>query len=80
MQTVIVKKKPKGSQKKRLVVAVTKKEFVLAVKRNKAKRRIRAIFTEILKNTSEDFFVIPNHNVLEVSFEDLRKEIHNKVR
>lgn len=79
MQSVIVKKKPQGGQKKRLIVAVSKKEFSRAVDRNKAKRRIRAIFKEILEKTTDDFFVIPNHNVLTVSFEELKKEIHNKI-
>lgn len=61
----------------RYTIIVSKKIFKEATKRNRIKRRIRAIITSVKLQIDKkiDFVIIPKKIVLDMPFLDLKKEL-----
>lgn len=72
---VVIKKFPKGFQKKPLLVVVGTSVSKKATERNLVKRRIRAIMRKILKESPKEFTVIAKKGAASISYGDLEEEI-----
>jgi len=80
MSNLVVKTKPKGSQAKRLFLAVGAAVSKKAVIRNRLKRRLRVIMRPILKDKNGDFLVVARPGAVNLTFTELRKEIREKIK
>ncbi len=64
----------------RYAIAPNKKNFKLAVERNKIKRQIRSIVYEIKnKIYGIDFLIVPKNNYFDVNFFDKKKDLLNLI-
>lgn len=75
MATVFVKMRPRGFQKKPLIVSVSAKIIKKATERNLLKRRIRAIMRPVIKQTKTDYMIIVRKEVMGTVFSELEREI-----
>lgn len=75
MSSVVVKVRSKGSQKKQLIIVVGKNVSKKATQRNLLKRRMRAIMQPVLKESSKDYTIIIRPEALNLSYQELRKEV-----
>ncbi len=80
MSNLVVKTKPRGSQARRLFLAVGKAVAKKAVARNLLKRRLRAIMKPLLKDENRDFLVIARPGAAEASFRELKNEIMKVIK
>lgn len=76
---LIVKKTPRGFQKKPLFVNVGKLVSKKAAERNKIKRRIRAIAVPALKATPFDVMITAKKGAGEAPYKELKQEIVEKL-
>ncbi len=75
MVSVFVKIRPRGFQKKPLIVSVGVKAVKKATGRNLLKRRIRAIMRPIIKKTRTDYMIVVKKEAAEIGFSELEREI-----
>lgn len=75
MKAVLIKIRPAGSQKSRLIISVSAKVSKRAVVRNVIKRRIRVILQPLLKTLKRDFFIVVRPGAANLTFKDLKKQI-----
>jgi len=81
MTNLVVKVKPRGSQTKRLFLAVGATVSKKAVVRNRLKRRLRVIMGPILEdNKDRDFLVVARPGAANLTFAELEKEIREKIK
>ena len=76
MPLLSIKRYPRGSQKKPLIIVISKKVAALAVQRNKIRRRIRVIMSPIIKNSANDYVVVARTGIQKLTFQELKQEIH----
>lgn len=81
MNTLVVKKRKSGSQKKPLFIVIRTADVRGASKRNVLKRRIRAIVQSWLKNKTptNDYTVIVKKGGNVLSFEEIKKDIESQL-
>lgn len=77
---LVIKKNSRGFLEKPLVVSVRASIFPRAVDRNKIKRRIKAIFRNILGKKANGFTVIVKKEAAEASFKELFGEISHAIK
>ncbi len=64
----------------RYAIAPNKKNFKLSVERNKIKRQIRSIISDLKNEISEiDFLVIPKNNYFDTNFLTKKKDLLNLI-
>ncbi len=80
MSNLVVRVKPRGSQAKRLFLAVGTAVSKKAVVRNLLKRRLRAVMRPILKDNKEDFLVIAKPGAQLLTFAELKEEVGRKIK
>lgn len=69
---VTVKARNKGSQKKPLMVVISKKAAKRAVDRNTFKRRVREIMRPYIKKGMSDYTIIARQGAVGISFTELK--------
>ncbi|MFB6212794.1 MAG: ribonuclease P protein component [Candidatus Magasanikbacteria bacterium] len=80
MNSLFVKKKPKGSQDKSPLIIVSKDVSKKATKRNLIKRRIRGVFRDFIESDNYDYTVIVNPEAENFSFWELKNEIEQQIK
>jgi ribonuclease P protein component len=69
----------RGNKKKSVTVIVGKSVAKKAVERNRLKRRIRAIFRPLAKESGKNYVIIAQPGSAEASFAELKEEILKKL-
>ncbi len=75
MAGFFVKTKPRGFQKKPLIISLSKKNIKKATERNLLKRRIRTIMRPVLNNSKLDYTIIVKKEAANMRFGEIKKEI-----
>ncbi len=71
----LIKKKPRGFQKKPLMINISSKVAKKATVRNLIKRRIKAILQPIVKKSNWDYLIIVQPPVVNLSFAEMKEEL-----
>jgi len=78
--SLVVKTKPRNSQKEPLVIVVGTRVSKKATTRNLLKRRIRAIMRPVMKNRINDYVIIVKPETTKLTYLELKEEIESKIR
>jgi len=76
---IVIKQKLKTLEKKRLVIIIGKRVSKKAVRRNKLRRRIRAIMQLAMKNPNKDYTVIVKPGAEDLTYPELKEEIKHQI-